>query len=282
MKSRGSCGIFFGVVVLIVLAIIALQPPPAQCLEYGVPELQAGKLPIPDDLQPLNGANFQGLKRIARLSIRQYSGNFDIAFSPDDSMLAISGVGYPRERVVGTFLWKLTRTPLCVLEVGDISVESYSNIFKAFSPDNRLVLLHQCEYGPGTDCYSLRYTQDNHLIARFYDAAFVRRGDEIHFEYQRGETVPQQIDGQRWQAADSISTSLRMILDRDTVRLIDPHTGRKMAIPVTGSGWVRDIAFSHNGKLLALAIMQRNYYAPYFWDTYVELWGVIESIVHVP
>jgi hypothetical protein len=277
LKSHGCCGIFFGVVALIVLTIIALQPPPRECLEYGVPELQTGKLPIPDDVQLLKGENLQGLKRIARLSVRSRSSSyFTVAFSPDDSMLAISGVGYPREMVVGTFLWKLRRAPLCVLEVGDISVENYSNTFVAFNPDNRLVLLNGCPYGPDPNCYSLRDTQDNHLLARFYDAAFVRHGDEIHLEYQRDETSPRQIDVQRWQAVEPAPTSLRVVVDHDTVRLTDPLTGSKRAISISGSGQVHDFQFSHDGKLLALAIAQRAYYAPYFWNTYVELWAVTE------
>jgi hypothetical protein len=262
-----------------VFAAVALQPPPAECLDLqyaGTLNLQAGRLPITEDLQPLNGQNLQAIRRIARLSIRGYSGTFDIAFSPDDSMLAISGVGYPREMVTGTFLWKLKRAPLCVLEVGDTSgYESYKNFFAAFSPDNRTVLLHKCAYNrgiPGPNCYSLRDTSDNHLIARFYDAAFIQQGDEMRFTYQRDANAPRETDGQGWPAVESVPVPIRVIIEQDEVRLIEPQTGSRFVIPVTGE--VRDTAFSHDGKLLALAIMQRSPYAPYFWDTYVELWGL--------
>lgn len=262
---------------LLVLVIVLLQPAPRECLERGaVPDLQAGRLPITEDLQRLDGQNLHEIRRIARLSIRQYAGAFDIAFSPNDSMLAISGVGYPREMVTGTFLWKLKRAPLCVLEVGDTSgYESYMNIFAAFSPDNRAVLLHKCAYNrgiPGPNCYSLRDATDNHLIARFYDAAFIQQGDAIRFTYQRDANAARETDGQRWSVVESAPVPIRVVGDRDMVRLIDPQTRSRFVIPVTGE--VQDTTFSHDGKLLALAIMQRSPYAPYFWDTYVELWGM--------
>jgi WD40 repeat protein len=281
LKFWGCCGIFIGIFALIILAIIVLRPSPRECLERSQPILQAGSVPDASELQLLTGESLSQLQRLARLKMmRSVTGDFTIDFSADSSLIAIAGIGYISPVATQTLLWKLKTPELCVLEVGDIGYGSYRNQFVSFSPDSRSVLLRKNEYGSCDECYSLWDVHDNQLMNRFYDAGFVRQEDEIRLEYQRDTTVSKQTSVQHWQVVDSITISIRVFVDHDTVRLVDQDTGNKRQI-LLGNVWdVRDIEFSPDGKLLALAFYQRDDYAPYLASAYVELWGITDDSIN--
>jgi hypothetical protein len=280
LKRYGCWIAFIAITGIMIVAVIALQPQPTECDEYRLMTLETGNMLDLISAGLLQGETIPRLSRIARLAAnRTLSSIFTVNFSPDNSTLAISGIGYAREMVRGTFLWKLRHSKLCVLEVGDISeVDVYDNSFEAFSPDSQFVLLNKCASYGGiwADCYTLWDTQYNRLVNRFFDARFVRQGNEITLEYQQEANTPMQTSEQRWEVIAQESPSIETMIIENSVHLIDRNTGNMLLeIPVTGS--VHDTQVSHDGKLLAIALTEPNENAPYFQDTYVELWGVIDN-----
>lgn len=280
LKSYGCLIAFIAVLGIVIVAIISRLPEPSECDEYRLMNLESGNMPYLNSASLLQAGTIPRLTRIARLAANRSKSSyyFTLAFSPDNSMLAISGIGYAREMVIGTFLWKFRHSKLCVLEVGDITdVDPYDNFFEAFSPDGQLVLLDTCRNfsSAGSGCHTLWDTQDNHLLNRFFDAAFVQRGNEIVLEYQEQQDTPKRTSEQRWEVVGQQPPSIEAVIVDTAVHLMDRNTRDVLLeIPITGS--VHDTQISHDGKLLAIAITQPNEYAPYFQDTYVELWGVVD------
>ena len=130
LKSYGCLIAFIAVLGIVIVAIISRLPEPSECDEYRLMNLESGNMPYLNSASLLQAGTIPRLTRIARLAANRSKSSyyFTLAFSPDNSMLAISGIGYAREMVIGTFLWKFRHSKLCVLEVGDISdVDPYDN-----------------------------------------------------------------------------------------------------------------------------------------------------------
>lgn len=200
---------------------------------------------------------------------------FKLLFSPDSSILGISGLGWISSAYSVTFLWKIKQFPLCILE-GKILPGSGTQAYQDFSPDGQIAIVNQCYGKDGQGCYSLWRTRDHGFLRSYYYAKFIQQGNAIRLEYQQTKDMPINVGNISWNVIQQSPPTVDVLTSGSSFKLVDHVTGRLLQIG-QASGQIETAVISPDKTLLALAIIQPPDEKGYPWKGSVELWSVMDS-----